>query len=86
MDTIYFNRKFTRREGVKFMLKKTTIAVGTVAVLSLLGGSIAFAQTASPSPTTTVSPVPTSAVTPTTGQVQGTTTIPAGAPATGFGN
>ena len=59
-------------KGGEYMIKKAAIATGVFAISLLTAGSVAFAQTATPTSTTT-------AVTPTP-----TTTVPGGAPATGM--
>jgi hypothetical protein len=64
------------------MLKKAAISVGVFAISAFAAGTVAFAQTATPTTNTTNS---TTNVTtsPTTAP---STTMPSGAPSTGRGN
>ena len=58
------------------MLKKAVVSAGVFAVSMLAAGAVAFAQTSTPSPTSsggTTSPTPSMSV-------------PSGAPSTGMGN
>lgn len=74
------------------MIRSTIIAVMTLMFSALLAGFVVFdktsAQTATATPTPSVTTTPTTSMTMTptpTGSVQGTSTVPSGAPATGHG-
>jgi len=60
------------------MLKKAAISAGVFAISMISAGSIAFAQTATPTTEPTSATTPTVTVAPTT-----STTMPSTAPATG---
>jgi hypothetical protein len=67
------------------MIKTAAIAAVAFAMSVALTGVVG-AQTTTTTPTTTPSPTTTTTTTPTpTGSVQGSTTVPSGAPATGHG-
>jgi len=68
-------------------MKELALGATTFAIAIVAMQSVAFGQTVTPTVTTTPTTTITTTVTPSpTGQVQGAAvTVPAGAPATGFG-